>query len=92
MPSDNTDAHLCRICGLFHEDAPWGEDCNSPTFDICDCCGVEFGYEDATIEAADRFREIWIKNGAHWFNEKGKPEDWNLLNQLAKIGIKIDQI
>ena len=34
----------CRVCGKVQDDPTWGEDGKTPTFDICDCCGVQFGY------------------------------------------------
>ena len=77
--------NLCRVCGLFHEDAPWGEDGKTPTFNICECCGVEFGYEDATPEATDKFREAWIKRGCPWFSKAKKPNNWDLPVQLAQV-------
>jgi hypothetical protein len=41
----------CRVCGLDQQSPPWGVDGKSPTYAICDCCGVEFGYEDSTRES-----------------------------------------
>lgn len=41
---------FCRVCGLDQDENPWGEDNASPTFDICACCGTEFGYHDFTLE------------------------------------------
>lgn len=84
--SDRVDMHLCRVCGLFQEEAPWGDDGKIPTFNICDCCGVEFGCGDATPIAIRQFREAWIESGAHWFNEEKRPDNWNLSLQLAGIG------
>lgn len=49
--------HFCRICGLYSEDKPWGEDGNCPTYEFCLCCGVEFGYEDYTVESVINYRE-----------------------------------
>jgi hypothetical protein len=37
------------VCGLQQPALQWGDDVNSPTFDICDCCGTEFGYEDCQL-------------------------------------------
>ncbi len=45
--------HNCRVCGLYIDDLPWGEDGNCPTYEICSCCGVEFGNEDYTVESVD---------------------------------------
>ena len=47
MPGDET--HACRVCGLCYEDQQWGVDGASPTYEFCDCCGVEFGYDDSTV-------------------------------------------
>lgn len=81
--------HLCRVCGRYHEEPPWGEDYNTPTFEICDCCGVEFGYEDVTSEAQARFRQNWLTEGARWFDESKRPEKWDFSAQFAQLGIEI---
>ena len=47
-----THKYYCTVCGLPLGDfAPWGDDKESPTFDICPCCGVEYGNEDYTPES-----------------------------------------
>ena len=75
----------CRVCGYLLDSPPWGDDGSSPTFEICPCCGVEFGYEDCTAQAAKNYRQGWIEEGAEWFEAKLKPDDWNLHRQLAAI-------
>lgn len=77
--------HNCRVCGLFIEDLPWGEDGNYPTYEICPCCGVEFGYEDYTLESTKEYREKWLLKGAEWFDKSEKPSDWNKEEQLKNI-------
>lgn len=87
MHNSKINEHLCRVCGLYQEESPWGADGNTPTFNICDCCGVEFGYEDATPQAAEKFRCAWLASGAQWFDKTKKPMDWKLSAQLAHIGL-----
>lgn len=77
--------HNCRVCGLFIEDKPWGEDGNCPTYEYCPCCGVEFGYQDYTVESTKEFRKKWIENGAKWDSLEEKPENWDLEKQLMDI-------
>lgn len=77
--------HYCRVCGLYSEEKPWGEDGKSPAYLICQCCGVESGYEDYTLESTIEYREQWIANGAKWFDLKRKPENWNLEEQMRNI-------
>lgn len=64
---------------------PWGEDEETPSFDICDCYGVEFGYGDFTIEGIKDHRNKWIQNGAKWRWPKNKPENWSLEEQMKNI-------
>lgn len=85
MRNNQQPSLFCRICGLQQDDPPWGEDGNSPSFDICPCCGVEFGYEDCNLNAVKAYRNEWLKNNATWFQPKKKPENWSLENQLKNI-------
>ena len=75
----------CRVCGLNQGFEPWGEDGETPSFDICDCCGVTFGYQDCKITAIRKHRNQWLENGAKWFSPKEKPENWSLEEQMKYI-------
>jgi hypothetical protein len=75
----------CRVCGLTQDDLPWGIDGNSPNYEICDCCGVEFGNEDYKYESVLKYRENWIKKGMLWFNKKNKPLEWDFEKQFSSI-------
>lgn len=77
---------ICRVCGLYYQNfLPWGKDGKTPSHDICDSCGVEFGYEDNNLVAIIRYRQTWLKNGAKWFNKEKKPNNWNPRKQLKNI-------
>ena len=84
MPNDSNNL-ACRVCGNIQSDPPWGEDGQCPTYDICDCCGVEFGYGDCTLKATKTFRGKWLENGANWKYPKEKPPNWSLEEQLKQI-------
>lgn len=75
----------CRVCGLEQDQPPWGDDGMTPSFDICSCCGVEFGYEDATLQGTQTYRQSWMSKGAPWFDPKLKPHEWNLEAQLQYV-------
>ena len=76
----------CRICGHKYDDFyPWGKDGKTASFEICDCCGVTFGYEDATKKAAIEFRKIWIDNGAKWHNCSVQPKGWSFEKSLREV-------
>lgn len=75
---------LCRVCGLRQDEPIWGADGQSATYDICACCGCEFGYEDCLPEAIRRHREKWLATGA-WFDPTKRPADWKREDQLSKV-------
>lgn len=54
--------YACQICGFLQLSPPWGDDGNTPLFDICNCCGVEFGYENTTIQTIKQYREQWLSD------------------------------
>lgn len=84
----NNELFICRVCGLIQPDMPWGESGDDPSHDICDCCGIEFGYEDFTLTTIQKKRELWIKSGAKWWNNKFKPDNWDLEKQLENIPLR----
>jgi hypothetical protein len=81
---DSTDLR-CRVCGLKLQSPPWGLDGASPEFDYCPCCGVEFGYEDATLAGIRSFRKKWLASGAIWNDPSARPEHWIVEDQLTEI-------
>lgn len=83
MPND--ESSRCRVCGLLQSAPPWGANGNEPTFEICDCCGVEFGYEDSTPSSASRYRQAWLARGSPWFEPKERPANWSLGEQLRHV-------
>jgi hypothetical protein len=81
----NEHEYKCRVCGFEHETPTW-EYGDSPSYDICHCCGVEFGYSDFTVLAVKNFRKKWIENGAKWSgNISFKPNNWNVESQMKNI-------
>ncbi len=83
--SSEDEKYRCRICGLKQNTPPWGENCETPTFNICACCGTEFGYEDNNTSAIKKNRNRWLANEANWFDPDERPEDWSVEEQLEKI-------
>ena len=79
------DLHRCRVCGLFLEDPPWGYDEKTPLYEYCPCCGVEFGYQDATPIGARAYREEWLAAGAKWDEPTMRPASWSASEQLRFV-------
>lgn len=76
---------LCRVCGLEHHGLPWGPDGTKPSFEICLCCGTEFGNEDATHEGVRRAREKWMRSGYAWADPLLKPHGWQPDFQVEQL-------
>lgn len=81
----NDPTEICRVCGWPQEVAQHGSDGASPSFDFCDCCGVEFGYGDVTLVGIINHRQTWVKAGCPWQNPQAKPASWDLNEQLTNV-------
>ena len=69
----------CPICGLSWPKGVDEEEVRC-SYEICDCCGCEYGYDDTPS-----YREQWLEKGAPWFDEQQRPKEWSLENQLRYI-------
>lgn len=78
----------CPICGYDKLDEKPYDNEGNPSYEICNCCGFEFGFDDASEgESFEEFRKKWLDSGAEWFNVKVKPKNWNFKLQLQNINI-----
>ena len=86
MKKNKPENIFCRVCGYEYSiESPTWEDDETPSHNICICCGVQFGYEDDIYKGVIEYRNKWIKEGAKWFSPNRKPEDWDLEVQLKQI-------
>jgi len=62
------------------------------TFEICDCCGYEAGYDyDRETSKGDleKLRNHWVIDRKCKFWNKKSPEDWDPVRQMKEAGIDI---
>lgn len=79
----------CPVCG-FNKLSEQPYDDGNPSYEICNCCGFEFGYDDASEgHSFELYRRKWIQSGAIWFSQKEKPLKWDLKNQLENINVQL---
>ena len=77
----------------FPKDAipPYCPRFGDPSYDVCSCCGFEFGNDDDPGTAPpcsfEDYLRIWVANGCRWFDPTKRTEDWDLRSQLANAGI-----
>ena len=72
--------YTCPVCFFPDlEDPP-------KDYNICPCCGIEFGYEDAN-RTHEELRQNWIECGMKWWStvsEDRIPKNWNPEEQLKR--------
>lgn len=81
----------CPVCGYNGlDELPYiNGDPSSGSFEICSCCGFQFGVDDLDGGYThETYRKKWIDDGAVWFsNFTPAPNNWSLRKQLQNIGI-----
>jgi hypothetical protein len=72
---------------------PYSRHFGMPSFEVCPCCGFEFGNDDepGTGDAVSfrSYLRAWIGRGARWFDPKQQPQNWLLDDQLKSAGITL---
>ncbi len=85
--------YTCPICGYNQLDEPPYSDPSNftgPSFDICPCCGIEFGYEDYGPKGPPFYHEIlrnrWVTGGMKFYRKDLRPDNFDPIDQLRKAG------
>jgi hypothetical protein len=79
---DRYTLRMCRVCGLEYDEPTWGA---TYVYEYCYCCGVQFSYGDATPDAARKWRDRWLAEGAPWTDSERRPNDWDVDKQTARV-------
>lgn len=83
---------LERVPVPDHVEPPYSRHFGMPSYEVCDCCGFEFGNDDepGTAEGVSfaTYLADWMSRGATWANPRCKPTGWSLEGQLAEAGIR----
>lgn len=84
--------YICPVCGYVGFDEPPFDADGISTFDICPCCGLEFGNRDGVRsldELPERHAELtaeWAANGMQWRHGwGGPPTNWDPIKQLENL-------
>lgn len=73
-------SHQCPVCAFEGLVAPPAD------FEICPCCGTEFGLDDHDKTHA-HLRADWINNDYRWFSRANPaPLGWDPIAQLVRGG------
>lgn len=70
---------------------PYSQAYGFPSYEVCPCCGFEFGNDDEPGTAAGAtfaaYLREWIVAGCNWFDAEKRPSRWSLDFQLTAAGI-----
>lgn len=86
-----SEKHYCPACGFYLDFMPWEN--LLPSDEICPCCGIQFGYDDAAGGDINKrsliykeWKKRWINEGMLW-KSKGmeQPESWDPIEQLKNL-------
>jgi hypothetical protein len=79
---------FCPACGFEQDEPPWRGEAGS--LEICACCGLQFGYDDACGGSLERrtgfyqgWRAKWRLDGYQWWSTRPPPAGWSPQEQLA---------
>lgn len=85
--------NLCPACGNPDlKELPFynGDPLNSPSHEICACCGFQFGFTDLDLHITyEQWRQQWIAGGMVWDKGRSKPpQGWDPHQQLLNIDVR----
>jgi hypothetical protein len=70
---------------------PYDHYFGDPSYEVCACCGFEFGNDDNPGTGApasfEDYLKAWVQSGCEWFDPTMKPEGWQLKAQLESAGL-----
>lgn len=74
---------------------PYGDLWGMGTYEVCSCCGFEFGADDEGLDPEDNhsfesYLKYWFEDeNAQWMMPEERPKNWDLIKQLEEAGIKV---
>jgi hypothetical protein len=85
--------NLSEVSSARFIDPPYESYFGEPSYEVCACCGFEFGNDDnsgiSTPVSFDQYLREWVISGCEWFDPTKKPMGWNLSEQLKNAGLLV---
>ncbi|WP_290758621.1 MULTISPECIES: hypothetical protein [unclassified Exiguobacterium] len=90
--------YICPVCGYDRMDDVAYYENGDASFELCSCCGFQFGVEDdveiddgiflSKSEAHDLYRANWLKDGAKIFSDYAFERGTGKGEPLARTALK----
>jgi hypothetical protein len=83
--------NVCPVCGYNELPKPAYDHSGYASFEICPCCGTQFGYQDAR-RPHESLRAEWVAKGLPWHSRVfPQPPGWDPEKQLRFVTQSPDQ-
>lgn len=82
----NDKKNICPVCGYDGLEEPAYDKNLVPSYNVCACCGVEFGVDDFYISPTSL--KQFIDSNKQWFDESKKTKKWCFEKQLENLNKK----
>jgi len=78
---------ICPVCGCGELKKPPRSETTGGSYEICPCCGFEFGYHDEDQGISDgEWRRRWVAKGMPWSaRTRRPPPGWDPVAQLRRL-------
>ena len=78
---------MCPVCGCGELKKPPRSETTGGSYEICPCCGFQFGYDDEDQGISDEeWRRRWIEKGMPWSARiRRPPPGWDPVEQLRRL-------
>jgi hypothetical protein len=87
MPLGKSTGNICPVCGYDGLLEPAYDEHGCASYEICPCCGTEFGYQDFSTPHAT-LRAKWIAEGMRWRSSVDPlPDQWDPVRQLVNVSV-----
>lgn len=75
--SESSHIYHCPLCGWGPRKEAYSSVAElRVSYDICECCGCEYGHDDN-----EEYYAEWVAGDMDWFDERSRPEGWNIDEQ-----------
>jgi hypothetical protein len=68
---------------------PYSTKFGLPSYEVCKCCGFEFGNDDepgtGKPMSFEGYLHSWESSGCQWFDKSLRPNGWSLSGQLRSF-------
>jgi hypothetical protein len=78
--------HTCLVCGFPGLLAAPRAKNGGGSFEICPCCGYQFGVSDDDRHIAPaQWRAQWQRDGMKWASRQPTPKNWDAARQFQEF-------